>query len=291
MSVPQRAWVAEMVETLAEEVRRIEGTRRVAPAEVVSTGSQALDRLLPGGGFRRGTLVEWLAGSAASGAATLALYAAAQAARAGGAVVVIDEQASFYPPAALALGIDLEQLIVVRPAGKTDHHWAIDQVLRSRGVAAVWCAPGPSDDHTLRRWQLAAESSGVVGMLLRPEQARDEPSWAELRLGVAPCRAGEPLSASPTITGRQACDAGQLVASRRALDAGQLIAGRRRRLRVELVRARQAEAGKSTLVELPCRDVGPAVHDALRSNPDETRPVHLASSLAAAKTRRRSRRA
>lgn len=290
MSVPQRAWVAEMVETLAEEVRRIEGTRRVAPAEVVSTGSQALDRLLPGGGFCRGSLVEWLAGSAASGAATLALYAAAQAARAGGAVVVIDEQASFYPPAALALGIDLEQLIVVRPAGKTDHHWAIDQVLRSRGVAAVWCSPGPSDDHTLRRWQLAAESSGVVGMLLRPAQARDEPSWAELRLGVAPCRAGEPTSNGAATAGRQASDNSRIV-SRQALEDGQLIADRRRRLRVELVRARQAQAGQSTIVELPCRDVGPAVHDALRSNPDETRPVYLASSLAAAKTGRRSRRA
>lgn len=277
MSVPQRAWVAEMVETLAEEVRRIEGARRPAPAEVVSSGSRALDRLLPGGGFRRGSLVEWLAGSAAGGAATLALYAAAQAAREGGAVVVIDEQASFYPPAALAVGIDLEQLIVVRPEGKTDQSWAIDQVLRSRGVAAVWCWPQQSDDHTLRRWQLAAEASGVVGMLLRPEQARDEPSWAELRLGVQPCTAAEQATTS------------QMMGS--PMTANSLMGSRQRRLRVELLRARQAEVGKSTVVELPCRDVGPAVHDALRSNPDETRPVHLASSLAAAKTGRRSRRA
>lgn len=267
MSVPQRAWVAEMVETLAEEVRRIEGARRTSPPEVVSSGSQALDLLLPGGGFRRGSLVEWLAGSAAGGAATLALWTAAQAARGGGAVVVIDEQASFYPPAALAVGIDLEQLIVVRPEGKTDHSWAIDQVLRSRGVAAVWCWPQQSDDHTLRRWQLAAEASGVLGMLIRDEQARDEPSWVELRLGVQPCSAAEQMPAS------------------------QISSGRQRRLRVELLRARQAEAGKSTVVELPCREVGPAVHDALRSNLDETRPVHLASPLAAAKIGRRSRRA
>jgi hypothetical protein len=216
-------------------------------------------------------LVEWLARGPAGGAATLALWSAAQAAREGGAVVVVDEQASFYPPAALTLGIALEQLVVVRPEGKSEHHWAIDQVLRSRGVAALWCWPRQTDDHMLRRWQLAAETSGVLGMLIRGPQARDEPSWAELRLDV------QPYSTDPHRVASQA--------------TGRSFANRQRRLRVELVRARQAEAGKAAIVVLPCRDVGPAVHDALWSNLDETRPVHLASSLAPATIGRHSRRA
>src|SRR5690606_24383048 len=38
-----------------------------------------------------------------------------------------------------------------------------------------------------RRWQLAAEASGALGLLIRPQQAKREPSWAELRLLVTPC--------------------------------------------------------------------------------------------------------
>jgi hypothetical protein len=40
--------------------------------ETVSTGFPSLDRLLPAGGVRRGSLVEWLAGGDAAGAISLA---------------------------------------------------------------------------------------------------------------------------------------------------------------------------------------------------------------------------
>jgi hypothetical protein len=249
---------AAIVEHLAEQLRRLEAGRWVASEGVVSTGSAALDRLLPEGGFRRGALVEWLAGSTGSGAATLALLAAREALAEGGALVVIDRGGRFYPPAAAELGIALAKMIVVRPASEADQAWALDQVLRSRGVAAAWCAVDRPDDHTLRRWQLAAETSGVVGLLLRSRDARREPSWAEFRLAVEPI--AEPLAR-----------------------------GRGRRLRVTLLRARAAAAGRAVELEVPEQQAWPdhptpGIHH-------ETRPVHLASQLAPAKTRRRARRA
>jgi len=270
------ARVAGVVESLAEEVRRIEGARPLWSAEVVSSGSPDLDRLLPGGGFRRGSLIEWLAGGAASGAATLALWAAVQAAGSCGTVVVIDRQAQFYPPAVLSLGLRLEQLVVVRPSSQADEQWALDQTLRSRGVAAAWCWLSQTDDHTLRRWQLAVETSGVLGMLVRDAGARDEPSWAEVRLGV------QPIAASPPAL--------------RGVPVTQAVGGRQRRVRVELLRARQAEVGRSAIVELPCQRVGPPLEDASKraskeNTWDESGVVPVAATLAAAKTGRRSRRA
>jgi hypothetical protein len=37
-----------------------------------------------------------------------------------------------------------------------------------------------------RRWQLAAERGGSVGLLMRPSTARAAPSWADVRIAVEP---------------------------------------------------------------------------------------------------------
>jgi hypothetical protein len=247
---------AAIVEQLAEQLRCFEARRFRAGEGVVCSGLPALDRLLPEGGFRRGSVVEWLSSRSGGGAATLALAAAREALAAGGALVVIDRHGRFYPPAAVRLGIPLEKMIVVHPAHEADHAWAVDQVLRSRGVAALWCAVERADDHALRRWQLAAETSGVLGLLARSAAARREPSWAELRLEVQPV--AEPNSPS-----------------------------RGRRLRVTLLRARSGIAGRTVEVEV----VSPGMDQPTRDLPHETRHLHLASQLAPATTRRRSRRA
>ena len=264
MPEPLRSDRASVLESLTEQLRALEENRWVGSGEVISTLSPALDRLLPAGGFRRGALVEWLSSGSASGAATLALLSARGALAAGGALVVIDRRRLFYPPAAARLGIALEKIVVVRPASQADHAWALDQALRSRGVAAVWCSLEKQDNRTLRRLQLAAETSGVVGLLLRPQHARHEPSWAELRLWV------EPIARS------------------------QSLAGRSRLLRVELLRSRAGPAGGAVELEIPALEEAPRTQNdpaGWRGTNHETRPVYLASQLAAATTRRRSRRA
>ncbi|HYO26151.1 MAG TPA: hypothetical protein VEQ85_14520 [Lacipirellulaceae bacterium] len=154
-----------------------------------SCGCPPLDHVLPGGGLSRGSVVEWLADGAGCGASLLAIAAAREAQRslwAGGAVVVIDRQAGFYPPAALAWGLDLGSTIIVHPRSEADERWAIDQALRCRHAAAVLAWPRRIDGRTFRRFQLAAEASGTVGLLVRSGALRGEPSWAHLRLGVAP---------------------------------------------------------------------------------------------------------
>lgn len=161
------------------------GIRR-AERSSISTGCEVLDRLLPQGGWLRGSLVEWLSESPGGGAGTLALVAAREAYAQGGAVVVIDRTGTFYPPAAAAWRLDLASTIVVSPASDKDEQWALDQSLRCEHTAAVLAWPRRLDGRTFRRLQLAAESSGAVGLLVRPATAQREPSWADVRLAVSP---------------------------------------------------------------------------------------------------------
>lgn len=176
-----------LLDELRSEVRKLEGSR---PCEdrppIISTGVAALDRLLPDQGLRSGSITEWLSSSLGGGAGMLALIAAREACYEGGALVVIDRQDSFYPPAAAALGIDLEKVILVRPMSMADELWALDQALRCEGVAAVWGLVETIDFRSFRRLQLAAESQHALGLLVRSSKRRGDPSWSEIQLLVEP---------------------------------------------------------------------------------------------------------
>jgi protein ImuA len=265
----------ELIEALRRQIARLEGTRhpRDESEGPVSSGCRALDRLLPDEGFRRGSLVEWLASGEGTGAETLALGVAARACSEGGALVVLDRRRQLYPPAAARLGISLEQMIVVHALGEADAAWALDQALRCPAVAAVlawpdagsekgsgtFCRNGPRppfgrcpashkrfltpfrfDGRTFRRLQLAAEQGGGLGLLVRPDHVRGEPSWADVRLLV------EPLPP----------------AGCRLPAAGSPPAGRR--LRVCVLRCRGGRGGGSVELEID----------------DETHTVHPAAPLA-----------
>jgi len=163
--------------------------------QVVSSGFRSLDQLLPAGGVRRGSLVEWLADDAAGAVALAAAVACRlagtptfeQPAPHAATIVVVDRGARFHPPAVLpwlelplreapaaptggggsGRGLARPQLVVARPSRDDDELWAIDQSLRCPGVAAVLAWPRRVHATAMRRWQLAARASGTVGLLVR----------------------------------------------------------------------------------------------------------------------------
>ncbi|MFV2068136.1 MAG: ImuA family protein [Pirellulales bacterium] len=176
----------EVLGALREAVRRMEGARPARVPGVVRSGHDALDRLLPAGGMVRGTIVEWLESGVGSGANTLALLAAREACRDGGPLIVIDRKQMFYPLAARGWGMDLENLVLVYPENDGDEIWALDQVLRTPHIAAVLAWPDRLAGHIFRRLQLAVETSGGLGLFVRRETAKSEPSWADIRWQVVP---------------------------------------------------------------------------------------------------------
>jgi hypothetical protein len=191
--------------------------------ETVATGFPSLDRLLPAGGVRRGSLVEWLAGGDAGGAISLACAVAcrladprwAEQSRASQAstIVVVDRGQRFYPPAVIpwldalsdATGTrsGSPHLVVARPSRDDDELWTIDQALRCHGVAAVLAWPKRVHATAMRRWQLASRTSGAVGLLVRGLSERGSageptgpsgPTWADAKLAISPVAGGEPAA-------------------------------------------------------------------------------------------------
>jgi len=236
---------SETVRKLQNRIRCLEGTQPAVDEEVISTGCEALDRLMPFSGLKRGSLVEWLGIGPGSGAATLALLCARQACTSGGALVVLDRRQQVYPPAIAGWGVDLDKVILVYPKNKQDEFWAWDQALRSAAVAAVWGRIDQIDAWQFRRLQLSAETSGSIGLLLRPIEKRGQPTWADVRLLVEP---------RPSNRGR--------------------------RMRVELLRCRGAAGGANVQLEFDewtghPRDVTESKH--------ETFSRALAAQLARAK--------
>lgn len=184
-----------LVEQLQHRIERIETSGRVDDGHTISSGCAAVDDLLPEGGYRRGTLIEWVSGlslrsSGGCGADFLSLLTAANACADGGALVVADRHRRFYPPAAAAMGIDLGNVVVIRPPEEKSPHdrryddeffWAIDQALGCSAVAAVWGAIDQIGERWFRRFQLSAEASGTMGLFVRPGSAIGQPGWSEVQ--------------------------------------------------------------------------------------------------------------
>lgn len=178
----------QLIQDLRERIQGIEAGGQRTGGCCASSGIEALDRLLPNEGLKRGTLIEWVSDGEGegSGAATLALTVAAHLLREDGTFVTIDHTGDFYPPAAAFLGIPLERTILVRPENRKAALWAWEQALSCPGVTATFGWIDAIDDRVLRRLQLAAESGGGWGFLLRPPDSQAAPAWAATRIRVSP---------------------------------------------------------------------------------------------------------
>jgi len=266
------------VDQLRRLVMRMEGRSHSvqSPQPIVfSAGGPALDSLLPHGGLRPGTLVEWVCDSRRSGAPLLAMIAAASILRhetsANRPLVVVDGLSteagggdsanggpSFYPPAAISLGIAAESMMIFRKQRghtRADLIWAIDQALRSGAVSAVYAEIGDwLDPADARRLQLAAEAGGAVGLLVRPTNSTGN------RLGAKPPAR---TFASPTTTSSRttlSSDRSSPPAAQRALTRSSFadirwvvssLAGYGgRRLRVDLAKCRGGVVGAGRVIEI-----------------------------------------
>ncbi len=103
-------------------------------------------------------------------------------------IVCIDPSADLYPPGVAQLGVPLERLLVIRATHPADALWVAEQTLRCRAVAAVILPLRTLDPHTSRRLQLAAETGGGVGLLIRRTEP-DAPTFAASRLRLEPVAA------------------------------------------------------------------------------------------------------
>lgn len=176
---------------LRDRIRQLEQPARHS---VLPFGVAAIDRALPGGGLALGALHEILGqgGDEEDGAAAAGFAAGILARLGSGPVLWCLKRPDLYGPGLTAHGLDPARLVLVSALRDDDILWAIEEGLRTPGLAAVVGEIGHLPMVAGRRLQLAAERSGVTALLLRRwhngEEAaaeRERPSAALTRWRIA----------------------------------------------------------------------------------------------------------
>jgi protein ImuA len=149
----------------------------------LDTGYAALNRVLPGGGWPQGALVEMLqpqAGLHEWGLLAPAL-AAVQAAAPAKLVVLVGAPWLPFGPALGARQLNMQRVLCVRSQGPA-LLWATREALQCADVAAVLAWLPDARSAHLRRLQMAAQAHSQLLFVFRPLRAQLESSPAPLRL-------------------------------------------------------------------------------------------------------------
>jgi cell division inhibitor SulA len=156
-----------------------------------ATGYGLLDKELPGGGWPPSVLTELLWPQQGGGEFRLLAPVLAALSAAGETIVLLAPPHLVFAPALAQIGIDIKQLLLIRPEKPADRLWAVEQVLKSASFGALLCwLPQARSDH-LRRLQLAAGNSEGLVFVFRPASAQWESSPAPLRLLCQAASAGQ----------------------------------------------------------------------------------------------------
>jgi hypothetical protein len=137
----------------------------------IPAGYPELDVLLPGGGWPAGALTEICMERPGIGELQLVMPAAARLSRSGRWIIMISPPHIPYAPALAAHGIQLSNLMLVRPEADEEKSWACEQALHSACCGAVLMWADRMPERTVRRLQLAAEHGGAFAMLFRSSRA------------------------------------------------------------------------------------------------------------------------
>jgi hypothetical protein len=187
----------QVLDAILAHPRIWRGRQAARALPTVSTGHPALDRILPGGGWPRASLVEVLLEHHGIGELQLLLpllvRESAPAQNDDGRRWLCWVAPPYVPhPRALSeAGVDVARILLVHVNNDEQALWSMEQALRSKGSALVLGWVGAVGVSPLRRLQLAAEEGGSIGVLFRPCAARSAPSVAALRLQLSAGRYGE----------------------------------------------------------------------------------------------------
>ncbi|TVP84111.1 MAG: translesion DNA synthesis-associated protein ImuA [Thioalkalivibrio sp.] len=145
------------------------------------SGFAQLDRALRGG-WPRGQLTELIGAPFGSGETRMLVPVLAACTRERRRVMLVAPPATPWIPGWRQLGVDPEQVFVIRAASEDDIIWSCEQILRhpETGVLLAWLQGSRSAP--LRRLRLAAGAGDACAFLYRPPAVAPQPSPAHLRI-------------------------------------------------------------------------------------------------------------
>jgi len=146
------------------------------------TGHAVLDEHLPGAGWPRSGLSDFLLAQPGIGELRLLMPGLSYLSQAEPRWLVwVNPPYIPYAPALLQHGVDLSKLLVIQAQTQREQLWAIEQCLKSGSCAAVLCWPPNMLNKDWRRLHLAAQTGKAWCVAFRPAQAARQPSPAPLR--------------------------------------------------------------------------------------------------------------
>jgi protein ImuA len=187
---------------LRARINRIEAGSLVEDAyggaRVSPLGLDDIDRHLPDGGLARGGVHDIVAGDDSAAALGFALWIIAGMARGRTWLWCVQDgvQGSTrapmpYAPALADFGLSPRRLLLARTAFERETLWAAEEGLATPALGAVLAEVTAVSDIAARRLALAARSSGVPLVLLRPDAAAAGPAATRWRVTGAPDGAWE----------------------------------------------------------------------------------------------------
>lgn len=159
---------------LRAEIHRIEAGGRAAK-DVLPFGVDAVDRRLPQSGLQLGALHEVAGGGngAIDGAAS-ALFVAGIAARTRGQVLWCVTRRDLFAPSLAHAGLSSDRVIYVEASDEKGVLACFEEGLRHGGLGAVVGEVARLSMTASRRLQLAAETSGTLGIAIRRWRRQSE---------------------------------------------------------------------------------------------------------------------
>ncbi|KQP22125.1 translesion DNA synthesis-associated protein ImuA [Pseudorhodoferax sp. Leaf267] len=170
---------------IAEAVWRGNELGHQVAAEALSSGWEALDAELPGGGWPRRAVTEILAAQPSVVEWRLLSPGLRQVVQSGGQIVVIGPPRHPHLPGLQHMGLSERQFVWIQADAPAERLWTTEQLIKSNAAGAViaWLPKVRADQ--LRRLQVCALACDGLVFLCRPEAARHEASAAPLRVQAA----------------------------------------------------------------------------------------------------------
>jgi hypothetical protein len=156
------------------------------PGHTLPSGHPALDAALHQGGWPRAALTELLATRCGIGEIQLLAPTLAHISRGGRRVFLVAPPHIPYAPALQALELQLTQIVVLRPQGRSELLWSLEQILRSGSCGCLlgWLEQdrAAADYASMRRLQIAARNTPGPVFLFRSPGPAATLSPAALRI-------------------------------------------------------------------------------------------------------------
>ncbi|HVG12379.1 MAG TPA: hypothetical protein VM843_05205 [Flavisolibacter sp.] len=154
---------------LQKEIFSLQGCKRTSNEALVNVKLGGMEQSFPGGIFPLGGVHEFLCNTPEIKAASSGFIAgiASSLMQKEGVVIWIGPSRKLFPPALKAFGIQPHNVIFINVKREQDLLWVMEETLKCAGLAAVVAEMKTLSFTTSRRLQLAVESSGVSGFILR----------------------------------------------------------------------------------------------------------------------------